>query len=142
MKSMQNWILLAGAVLILLSACSAPQTKAQQANQPVANAPAAPAATEAKTYSDIDHVKNVVNARQPQLQTIYRKQSYVKPMQGELAIKLYITEDGRVQNAEIDLEMGNLTPEFLQSVREELLTWRFMIKDKIIYSFRIQFRKS
>ncbi|MDD4309184.1 MAG: AgmX/PglI C-terminal domain-containing protein [Candidatus Cloacimonetes bacterium] len=128
-------------MLVVLSACVSPETYKKGTPAPPKQTETNQVATTPLPTSDIDHVRNVVNARQTQLQNLYKKQSSIKPMQGSLQIKLYIDENGTVQNADIDVDSGALSPEFISSVRNDLSTWRFMIRESLIYTFKINFRR-
>jgi len=131
-------ILLVGIGVLTFSACA--PAKPRNAGSPTpTNTATTPPAT--KQEKDLEHVKNVVASRSNQLQLIYKKQSSVQAMQGGLNIKLYITEEGSVQNADIVADTGNLSAEFIDSIRKDILSWRFIIREKMIYSFKIQFRK-
>lgn len=144
MKTTLFCVMLSAMFILLLSSCAAPKASTRAINprfpakKEAASVPITPAE---KQGNDLAHVKNVVNARQGALQNIYRKQSAIKAMQGSLAVKLFITEMGVVQNAELSIDEGMLSPEFVEAVRQEILSWRFMIRDKIIYSFKVQFNK-
>jgi len=88
-------ILLVGIGVLTFSACA--PAKPRNAGSPTpTNTATTPPAT--KQEKDLEHVKNVVASRSNQLQLIYKKQSSVQAMQGGLNIKLYITEEGSVQN--------------------------------------------
>lgn len=129
--------------MFILAACAAPSRPSYQPGS--ASSPTKPQTSAPKEPSvqdtNAEHVRNVVNLRQAQLQNLYKKQSSIQAMQGELNIKLFITEEGVVQQAEIIPDSGNLSQEFIATVRKEIMTWRFILRDKIIYSFKIQFRK-
>lgn len=129
-------IALIAASLVFFSSCAAP-VSTQQGSATVSS----PQPENDRKANDLSHVKNVVNTRQGALQGLYRKQIAIKAMQGSLNIKLYITEEGMVQNADISIDEGMLSPEFIASVRQEVMTWRFIIREKMIYSFKVQFRK-
>lgn len=137
MKLSLYLILLTLIVALVLSACATPAaprpggTTASKTQQ----------AASSKEDSNLEHVRNVVNLRQNQLQTLYRKHTAIKAMQGELVVKLYITEEGIIQNADLTLDSGNLSDEFLAQAKQEILSWRFLIREKLIYTFKIQFRK-
>ncbi len=133
-------ILLIGMGIITFSGCSS--AKPVASGKPTSASKVVPVTAPAtKQEKDLEHVKNVVASRSNQLQNLYKKQSSLQAMQGELNIKLYITEEGSVQNADIVVDTGNLSQEFIESIRRDILSWRFIIRDKMIYSFRIQFKK-
>ncbi len=129
--------------LLVVAACAAPSRPSYQPGSP--NSPSSPQTSAPKDQpvedSNVEHVRNVVNLRQVQLQNLYKRQSSVQAMQGELSIKLFITEEGVVQQSEISPNSGNLSSEFIAQVKNEIMTWRFILRDKVIYSFKIQFRK-
>jgi predicted small lipoprotein YifL len=138
MKAMMLPVIIVSLVFLTLSACTA--------NKPVEQpdqAPAAPAQTPVQTESnDVIHVRNVVNTRQVQLQNLYRRQAAVTPMQGTLQIKLFITDQGVVQNSDIIVDSGMLNTEFVTAVKQEVATWRFLIREPLIYTFKVQFKKA
>ncbi len=123
-------------VLLFLTSCA---TQPRPSYQPGATTQLE--AGQAAEDSNVEHVRNVVNLRQVQLQNLYKKQTNVQAMQGELNIKLYITEEGIIQQAEINQDTGNLSQDFIDKVKQEVLTWRFIVRKKVIYSFKVQFRK-
>jgi outer membrane biosynthesis protein TonB len=137
MKLSFRLILFASAAAFVFTACATPSS-------PRPGTTTTPKTTQtepSKEDSNVEHVRNVVNLRQNQLQTLYRKHTAIKAMQGELVVKLYITEEGIVQNADITLDSGNLSDEFIAQARQEILGWRFLLREKLIYTFKIQFRK-
>ncbi len=137
MKLSSYLILFTSIVALVLAACATPATPRPGGS----TAPKATQAEQSKEDSNVEHVRNVVNLRQNQLQTLYRKHTAIKAMQGELVVKLYITEQGIIQNADIIMDSGNLSDEFLAQAKQEILGWRFLIREKLIYTFKIQFRK-
>jgi len=96
---------------------------------------------EEELSSDQQHIKNVVNLRTPQLTKIYDKHYTYKPQSGALKIKLFITDLGTVQNADLVVDWGSFTPEFLSEVKSKLLTWEFIIKSPTVYSYKVAFDK-
>lgn len=140
MRKLPMCILLIGIGVVSFSGCSS--TKPVASAKTTAVTKSVPVSTPAtKQEKDLEHVKNVVASRSNQLQNLYKKQSSFQAMQGGLNIKLYITEEGSVQNADIVVDTGNLSQEFIESIRRDILGWRFIIREKMIYSFKIQFRK-
>jgi len=126
----------------ILAACAAPSPSQRPSSSNPAVSPSTTQANEMKDDNpNVTHVRNVVNLRQPQLQNLYKKQTQVNAMQGALNIKLFITEDGTVQNVDITPDAGNLSSEFIAQVRKEVMAWKFILHDKMIYSFKVQFRK-
>ncbi|MBP7309711.1 MAG: hypothetical protein KA984_00300 [Candidatus Cloacimonetes bacterium] len=96
---------------------------------------------EEKLTSDQQHIKNVVNLRSAQLKQIYDKHYTYKPQSGAVKIKLFITDAGTVQNADLVVDWGSFTPEFLSEVKNKLLTWEFIIKTPTVYSYKAAFGK-
>ena len=91
--------------------------------------------------SDQQHIKNVVEARKQVLQKIYLKHYNYKPQSGTLKIKIFITDQGLVQNAELTIDKGGFTPEFMAEIKSNVLTWKFVIDEPTIYTFKTLFSK-
>jgi len=138
MKALMQLIVIISVVLVTMSACAA-NKPADQPKSAVAPAPQTSSQTES---NDVVHVRNVVNTRQVQLQNLYRRQSAISSMQGTLQIKLYITDQGVVQNNEVLVDSGMLNDEFVAAVKQEITTWRFLIREPLIYTFKVQFKKA
>lgn len=96
---------------------------------------------EEKLTSDQQHIKNVVNLRSAQLKQIYDKHYIYKPQSGALKIKLFITAEGTVQNADLVVDWGSFTPEFLTELKNKILTWEFIINKPTVYSYKVAFNK-
>lgn len=93
------------------------------------------------TGSEEQQIKNVVRQETAGLQQIYEKHYVYKPQSGSLKIKFFITDSGKVQNAELTVDWGSFTPEFVAEIRSKILTWEFNIHNPHIYSFKITFEK-
>jgi hypothetical protein len=138
MKAFVQLVIICSAVLIAVTACAG-----GKATEQPTNVGSQPVQQQVQTESnDVVHVRNVVNTRQVQLQNIYRRQVALTPMQGTLQIKLFITDQGVVQNSDILVDAGMLSDEFVSSVRQEVSAWRFLIRQPIIYTFKVQFKKA
>ncbi len=138
MKAIMRLVIICSAVLIAVTACAG-----GKATEQPGNVASQPVQQQVQTESnDVVHVRNVVNTRQVQLQNIYRRQVAITPMQGTLQIKLFITDQGVVQNSDILVDAGMLSDEFVSSVRQEVSAWRFLIRQPIIYTFKVQFKKA
>lgn len=95
-----------------------------------------------ETSSDLQHIKNVVNLRSTQLAQIYQKHNNIKPQSGSLKIKLFITDQGTVQNTDLVVDSGSFTPEFVTDIRNKLLSWEFIINEPHVYSYKQVFGKN
>lgn len=138
MKAIMRLVIICSAVLIAVTACAG-----GKATEQPSNVASQPVQQQVQTESnDVVHVRNVVNTRQVQLHNIYRRQVAITPMQGTLQIKLFITDQGVVQNSDILVDAGMLSDEFVSSVRQEVSAWRFLIRQPIIYTFKVQFKKA
>jgi len=138
MKAIMRLVIICSAVLIAVTACAG-----GKATEQPGNVASQPVQQQVQTESnDVVHVRNVVNTRQVQLQNIYRRQVAITPMQGTLQIKLFITDQGVVQSSDILVDAGMLSDEFVSSVRQEVSAWRFLIRQPIIYTFKVQFKKA
>jgi len=91
--------------------------------------------------SDQQHIKNVVEARKAVLQKIYLKHYNYKPQSGTLKIKIFITDQGLVQNTDLTIDKGGFTPEFMADIKSNVLTWKFVIDEPTIYTFKTTFSK-
>ncbi|MDY0151622.1 MAG: hypothetical protein RBS43_05065 [Candidatus Cloacimonas sp.] len=140
MKSMSFFTLIV-FLMVLFSSCAGPQPV--QMVKPVTPPPkaVAPKTVAEQRATDAEHIKNVVTTRQGALQSIYRKQSAINPMEGGLLFTLHISEMGMVQEADIAKEEGTLSQDFISAMRAEVLTWRFLVREKMNYSFKAEFRK-
>ena len=96
---------------------------------------------ETKLDSDQQHIKNVAETRSAVLQKIYLKHYNYKPQSGTLKIKIFINRDGMVQNADLEVDKGSFTPEFMADIKSNLLTWKFVINEPTVYTFKTTFSK-
>lgn len=117
-----------GIVLFSILSCSVPQNYS--------------AASAAAKTPDVERVAKVVNSHQDKLQAIFGKHSYQNAMQGDLEFTLYITAEGKVQEVEIKALSGKFYSNFIAELKQEILSWKFRVEDKIIYSFVISFRRN
>lgn len=140
MKSLSLFTLIV-FLMVLFSACAGPQPELKA--KPATPSPkvVAPQTVPEQRATDAEHIKNVVTTRQGALQSIYRKQSDLNPMEGSLLFTLHISEMGLVQEADITKEDGTLSQEFINAMRAEVLTWRFLVREEMIYSFKTEFHK-
>lgn len=142
MNFMVKTLLTALVVVFMAVSCSTnTTTPTASAPQEAVSTPEPAINPGTKAENDLAHVKNVVNTYSVKLQNIYKRQSSIQAMYGSLNVKLFINDLGEVQNADIVVDTGNLSDEFLETVRKEALSWRFLIRDKMIYSFELQFKK-
>ncbi len=154
MKPALYTIVLIGAMLLLFSSCAAPQP-AKPTSKPVAKPTEKPAekvtpvviektfeeiaaAKAEKQRTDLEHVKNVVSMRQVQLRNLYKQEKLNNSSQGTLLIKLAIDDKGTVPNPEVSVDSGTFSPEFVSSIRQEMTSWRFMVRSPITYAFKIE----
>ncbi len=144
--------------IALLSSCAAPR----QSNPVAQPAPATPAAqtdkpsTAAieKTFDELaeikvdrrkvdeEHVKNVITMRQNQLHNLYSVASVKSPMQGTLEITLYINGNGTLDNSSVKVNSGEFNQEFLTAVQNEMVNWRFLVREPLTFAFLIKFPKA
>jgi hypothetical protein len=158
MKRASLFILITSLLLLLLSSCAAPK-KAQPNVAPVAppTEPVAQKPTKAqieqafveieeakveKQKKDIEHVQNVVNMRQSELQFLYQREAAIKPFQGDAQIKISINEMGMIQNSEVLVTSGSLSQEFIKALQSDLSSWRFLVRTPMIFTFSIKFTES
>lgn len=151
-------ILLSGMMLLFLSSCAAPKPDKPTVKPSETTTPASvqkpaekptpvviektfeeiAAAKAEKQKTDLEHVKNVINMRQVRLRNIYKEEVLSKPSQGTLLVRLSIDDKGMIQNPDVSVDSGSFSPEFIDSVRQEITSWRFLVRSPLTYAFKIE----
>ncbi|GEM_PF-4450537 len=103
--------------------------------------PKAPVSTKPRTPDQVS-VQKQVKTKKPELTKIYQRESTIRAQQGTLKFTLYITESGKVERADIVSLSGNLSPALVDAMLTAIQDWRFNVKNKVIYSFQVQFSRS
>lgn len=133
-KSIYVVLLIAMVSLVLLGGCCKVKP-AEVAPQPPAQvAPAAPTVENKDIELQADKYRS-------QIKDLFQRYSAEQAMFGTLVFKLYITESGKVADAEVIAKDGKFQPEFLKSAREQLITWKFNTTKKVVYEFSMTFTK-
>jgi len=120
-----------GICALIIVSCSAPKTYSAEPDSQ----------TTKQKSPEMEQVSKVVNYHQNKLQAIYKKHTYHNAMQGDLEFTLYITNEGKVQEVEVKALSGKFYSNFVDELKQDILSWEFPKQDKIIYSFVVSFRK-
>ncbi len=158
MKSALYAILFAFITLVLLSSCASSTPSAPSAtptpSTPTPQTEKPTTASIEKTFDELaeikvdrrkvdeEHVKNVITMRQNQLHNLYKLAVVSTPMQGTLEITLYINGSGTLDNSMVKVDSGNFTPDFLAAVKNEMVNWRFLVREPLTFAFLIKFPKA
>jgi hypothetical protein len=76
-----------------------------------------------------------------QIKDLFQRYSAEQSMFGTIDFKLYITENGKVADAEVITRDGKFTPEYLKACREQMINWKFTTSKKVVYKFEMTFQK-
>jgi len=160
MKTAIHAILFVIISLAILSSCASPKPTPPVAQPSPATPSSTPqtekptAASIEKTFDELaeikvdrrkvdeEHVKNVITMRQNQLHNLYKLAVVSTPMQGTLEITLYINGSGTLDNSMVKVDSGNFTPDFLAAVKNEMVNWRFLVREPLTFAFLIKFPKA
>ncbi len=88
------------------------------------------------------NIRNYVRAFEPQITQAFRRESAIVEMYGSLEIILYINEQGMVEGADL-AKVGDsfFTDDFLQKAHTIITKWKFPVKSRLKYQWRMNFMK-
>lgn len=90
----------------------------------------------------LQQIKQTVKSNQGQLTKIYTRESAIFAQGGMLKITLYISEKGKVADAEVKVASGKFTSTLIKAVKAKVLEWKFNNKTKMIYTFTLRLSKN
>jgi hypothetical protein len=87
---------------------------------------------------DVEKISSSVNARKGQITQLYRQSAAVQASSGSITIKLYISDNGQVDAADVIPNSETFTTKFLQDVKNLVENWSFNVSKKTIYQFTLR----
>lgn len=142
MKNTIYYMIVAFTIVIVLAACSTAQSQpTTKPNKTTLQSTSSNQTSLNRGSSDEQIVQSLVNARQNQLIKIYQQESTIIQQAGSLKITLYVMENGKVAQADLNVVSGNLKQGLLDKIRSQLMVWDFTVKNKVIYVFTVRFER-
>lgn len=90
----------------------------------------------------LQQIKQTVKSNQGQITKIYTRESAIFAQGGMLKITLYISEKGKVADAEVKVASGKFTSTLIKAVKAKVMEWKFSNKTKMIYTFTLRLSKN
>jgi hypothetical protein len=133
-KSIYVVLLIVMVSIVFLGGCCKVKPVDVTPQPPVQVTPAAPTVENKDIELQVDKYRS-------QIKDLFQRYSAEQAMFGTVIFKLYITETGKIADAEITPKDGKFTPEFLKAAREVMITWKFNTPKKVVYEFSMSFSK-